>query len=86
MKKLIISIYVLLIGFVAFAQIPQNVNPGTENKESMWESPVTIVLIAVFILLLVTSRSWSKKFLRKRDDITDREKEEEEKGREEKDK
>ena len=86
MKKLIISIYVLLIGFMTFAQIPQNVNPGTENKESMWESPVTIVLIAVFILLLVTSRSWSKKFLRKRDDITDREKEEEEKGREKEDK
>jgi len=76
MKKFITSIFISLISFISLTQIPQNINPGTENKESMWESPITIVVIAVFILLLVVSRTWAKRILRKRDDISGRNKEE----------
>ncbi len=80
MKKYILSICVALMGFMSFGQIPQNINPGTENKESLWESPTTIVVVVVFILLIIVSRTWAKRILRKRDELTGREKEDEEGG------
>lgn len=74
MKKYLLSIVVSLISFITVAQIPQNINPGTENKESMWDSPTTIIVVVVFIILLIVSRTWSKRILRKRDEISKRDK------------
>lgn len=76
MKKYIISLSVLLISFINFAQTPQNVNPGKGKGESMWDSPTTIILIVVFILLMIVSRSWSKKVQAKRDELSKRNKNE----------
>ena len=76
MKKYLLSLVVSLMSFITVAQIPQNINPGTENKKSMWDSPTTIIVVVVFILLLIASRSWAKRILRKRDEISGRDKEE----------
>lgn len=79
MKKLIMLLTFLYTGLLSIAQTPQNISPGKGKGESIWENTSTIVLIVVFILLMIISRTWSKRVHSKRDEIasSDKEKDEE---------
>lgn len=78
MKKLtviLISIFFSTINLIG--QIPQNVNPESGKKgESLWDSTSAIIFAAVIILLLIVGRTWSKKVHQKRDEMSQKDKEE----------
>ena len=78
MKKLtviLISIFFSAINLIG--QIPQNVNPESGKEgQSLWDSTSAIIFAAVIILLLIVGRTWSKKVHQKRDEMSQKDKEE----------
>jgi preprotein translocase subunit SecG len=78
MKKLtvlLISIFFSTINLIG--QIPQNVNPESGKEgQSLWDSTSAIIFAAVIILLLIIGRTWSKKVHQKRDEMSQKDKEE----------
>jgi F0F1-type ATP synthase membrane subunit a len=68
MKYLYFTIlFIFIYSSNLFGQIPQNIDRGEGRGESIWDSPWTIFSLVIFVILLVISRTWSKKIHKKRD-------------------
>lgn len=72
-------IFSLVTFLHSFAQTPQNIDRGKGRGESMWDSTTTIVIIVAFFILMIISRTWAKKIRNKRDERSEKDKEEREK-------
>lgn len=70
MKRLISLFTFLIVGLFSIAQTPQNIDPGDGKGKSIWDNTTSIILIVVFILLMIISRTWSKRVHSKRDEIS----------------
>jgi hypothetical protein len=69
-------IFALLFSVPVYAQRPQNIDIGKGRNESIWDSPWTIALLVGFVILMIVSRSWSKKIHARRDSESEKDKKE----------
>ncbi len=76
MKTRLYTLFILFISLPIFAQRPQNVDIGKGRDQSIWDSPWTIALLVGFVILMIVSRSWSKKIHARRDSESEKDKEE----------
>ncbi len=59
----------ILNGVMVIAQTPQNITQQDDTNQSLWNSTSAIIFVAVFIVLMIVGRLWSKKVQKKRDEI-----------------
>ena len=52
--------FLLLIFSKLHAQIPENINPGPDDKGSLWESPVTIAIVIALIIIVILGYKYTK--------------------------
>jgi hypothetical protein len=77
-KNKVILVLVILFNKLAFiAQTPQNIDRGKGRGESIWDSPWTIAFLVGFVVLMIVSRTWSKRIHQKRDNESEKNKKEE---------
>ena len=74
-KILLVSIFIIY-QLAALAQTPQNVDRGKGRGESIWDSPWTIAFLIGFFVLMIISRTWSKRIHQKRDNESQKDQEE----------
>lgn len=57
---------------MTMAQTPQNITQQSDKNESLWNSTSAIIFVAIFIVLMIVGRLWSKKVQKKRDEIANK--------------
>lgn len=62
----------ILSGVLTMAQTPQNITQQSDKNESLWNSTSAIIFVAIFIVLMIVGRLWSKKVQKKRDEIANK--------------
>lgn len=75
MKNRIVLLFGMLLSVMSVvAQTPREVVQQDKEKFNFWESPNTMIIVVILILVLFISRRWSSRVLKKRDDTINKDK------------